>query len=88
MAETIYAPPYSPDDIISLVQWLPEDLLDKVRPEERFNLLTLITRILAVDAIADWKSAKYLYVYESPCREHAAKGSGQFTSGDCKTFDW
>lgn len=31
VAETIYSPPYSPDDIISLVQWLPEDLLDKVR---------------------------------------------------------
>ena len=30
VAEMIYAPPYSPDDIISLVQWLPEDLLDKV----------------------------------------------------------
>lgn len=30
VAETIYSPPYSPDDIISLVQWLPEDLLDKV----------------------------------------------------------
>lgn len=30
IAEMIYTPPYSPDDIISLVQWLPEDLLDKV----------------------------------------------------------
>lgn len=30
VAEAIYTPPYSPDDIISLVQWLPEDLLDKV----------------------------------------------------------
>lgn len=32
VAETIYSPPYSPDDIISLVQWLPEDLLDKLTP--------------------------------------------------------
>lgn len=26
----IYAPPFSPDDIISLVNWLPEDMLDEV----------------------------------------------------------
>ncbi|CRK97592.1 CLUMA_CG010977, isoform A [Clunio marinus] len=32
VGETIYSPPYSPDDIISLVQWLPEDLLDKLTP--------------------------------------------------------
>jgi len=31
VAEMIYNPPFNPDDIISLVQWLPEDLLDKVR---------------------------------------------------------
>ena len=31
VAEMIYSPPFNPDDIISLVQWLPEDLLDKVR---------------------------------------------------------
>jgi alcohol-forming fatty acyl-CoA reductase len=38
VAETIYAPPYSPDDIISLVQWLPEDLLDKVREREQTDV--------------------------------------------------
>ncbi|KAG5682030.1 hypothetical protein PVAND_011422 [Polypedilum vanderplanki] len=32
VAEIIYNPPYKPDDIISLVQWLPEDLLDKLTP--------------------------------------------------------
>lgn len=26
----IYPPPFSPDDIISLVNWLPEDMLDEV----------------------------------------------------------
>jgi fatty acyl-CoA reductase len=30
--ETIYPPPYSPDDIISLINWLPEDLLDELTP--------------------------------------------------------
>ncbi|XP_061387369.1 putative fatty acyl-CoA reductase CG5065, partial [Musca vetustissima] len=29
VSEVIYAPPYNPDDIISLVNWLPEDTLDK-----------------------------------------------------------
>jgi alcohol-forming fatty acyl-CoA reductase len=28
--EKVYTPPYNPDDVISIVQWLPEDLLDKV----------------------------------------------------------
>jgi fatty acyl-CoA reductase len=32
ISEVLYTPPYSPDDIISLVQWLPEDLLDKLTP--------------------------------------------------------
>lgn len=30
MSEVIYAPPYNPDDIISLINWLPEDILDQV----------------------------------------------------------
>lgn len=31
ISEVIYTTPYSPDDIFSLVNWLPEDMLDKVR---------------------------------------------------------
>ncbi|BFG06476.1 putative fatty acyl-CoA reductase [Drosophila madeirensis] len=30
--EVIYAPPYNPDDIISLINWLPEDILDQLTP--------------------------------------------------------
>lgn len=30
ITEKIYLPPYSPDEIISLVNWLPEHLLDEV----------------------------------------------------------
>uniref|UniRef100_A0A1A9X2G9 Fatty acyl-CoA reductase n=1 Tax=Glossina brevipalpis TaxID=37001 RepID=A0A1A9X2G9_9MUSC len=30
--EVIYAPPYNPDDIISLINWLPEDMLDQLTP--------------------------------------------------------
>lgn len=36
VSEIIYSPPYKPDDVISLVQWLPEDLLDKVCCSESF----------------------------------------------------
>jgi alcohol-forming fatty acyl-CoA reductase len=56
VAETIYAPPYSPDDIISLVQWLPEELLDKVI----FTNMSLVVSSnfccckISVDAIAYW----------------------------------
>ncbi|TMW48389.1 hypothetical protein DOY81_006518 [Sarcophaga bullata] len=32
VSEVIYAPPFNPDDIISLVNWLPEDTLDKLTP--------------------------------------------------------
>lgn len=32
VGEVIYAPPYSPDDVISMVQWLPEDMLDQMTP--------------------------------------------------------
>lgn len=32
VSEIIYDPPYSPDDIISLINWLPEDMLDKLTP--------------------------------------------------------
>ncbi|XP_037814873.1 putative fatty acyl-CoA reductase CG5065 [Lucilia sericata] len=32
VSEVIYAPPYNPDDIISLVNWLPEDTLDTLTP--------------------------------------------------------
>uniref|UniRef100_T1H269 Fatty acyl-CoA reductase n=1 Tax=Megaselia scalaris TaxID=36166 RepID=T1H269_MEGSC len=31
VSEILYAPPYNPDDIISLINWLPEDMLDKVK---------------------------------------------------------
>lgn len=31
ISEVIYTTPYNPDDIFSLVNWLPEDMLDKVR---------------------------------------------------------
>lgn len=53
----IYAPPYSPDDIISLVQWLPEDLLDKVTTSlnefrDACNANSVVK--IAVDAIAYW----------------------------------
>jgi fatty acyl-CoA reductase len=30
--EVIYPPPFSPDDIISLINWLPEDMLDELTP--------------------------------------------------------
>ncbi|XP_055387921.1 putative fatty acyl-CoA reductase CG5065 isoform X2 [Condylostylus longicornis] len=32
VSEVIYAPPYNPYDVISLVNWLPEDLLDQLTP--------------------------------------------------------
>uniref|UniRef100_A0A336MZZ9 Fatty acyl-CoA reductase n=1 Tax=Culicoides sonorensis TaxID=179676 RepID=A0A336MZZ9_CULSO len=32
VAEVIYSPPYCPDDIIALINWLPEDMLDKITP--------------------------------------------------------
>ena len=32
VGEVIYAPPYSPDDVISMVQWLPEVMLDQMTP--------------------------------------------------------
>ncbi|KAH8234315.1 hypothetical protein KR038_007255 [Drosophila bunnanda] len=32
VSEVIYAPPYNPDDIISLINWLPEDILDQLTP--------------------------------------------------------
>ncbi|XP_022225258.1 putative fatty acyl-CoA reductase CG5065 [Drosophila obscura] len=32
VCEEIYAPPYNPDDIISLINWLPEDILDQLTP--------------------------------------------------------
>ncbi|KAL5289055.1 hypothetical protein ACFFRR_009324 [Megaselia abdita] len=32
ISEIIYDPPYNPDDIISLINWLPEDMLDKLTP--------------------------------------------------------
>ncbi|XP_055839875.1 putative fatty acyl-CoA reductase CG5065 [Episyrphus balteatus] len=32
VSEIIYDPPYNPDDIISLINWLPEDMLDKLTP--------------------------------------------------------
>lgn len=35
--EVIYAPPYNPDDIIALINWLPEEMLDQV-----FNVIPLI----------------------------------------------
>lgn len=31
ISEVIYTTPYNPDDIFSLVNWLPEDMLDKVK---------------------------------------------------------
>ncbi|KAL7032636.1 hypothetical protein ACKWTF_007368 [Chironomus riparius] len=49
VAEMIYSPPFNPDDIISLVQWLPEDLLDKLTPsliQSRPNTYTF-TKALA-----------------------------------------
>ncbi|XP_055697097.1 putative fatty acyl-CoA reductase CG5065 [Phlebotomus papatasi] len=33
VSEVIYAPPYNPNDIISLVDWLPEDMLDDLTPQ-------------------------------------------------------
>lgn len=30
ISEVVYTTPYHPDDIISLINWLPEDMLDKV----------------------------------------------------------
>ncbi|XP_067626537.1 putative fatty acyl-CoA reductase CG5065 [Eurosta solidaginis] len=32
VSEVIYAPPYNPDDIISFINWLPEDMLDQLTP--------------------------------------------------------
>ncbi|XP_037946927.1 putative fatty acyl-CoA reductase CG5065 [Teleopsis dalmanni] len=32
VSEVIYAPPYNPDDIISLINWLPEEMLDQLTP--------------------------------------------------------
>lgn len=32
ISEVIYTTPYNPDDIFSLVDWLPEDMLDKLTP--------------------------------------------------------
>lgn len=32
VSEVIYAPPYNPDDVISLINWLPEDMLDELTP--------------------------------------------------------
>uniref|UniRef100_A0A1B0CS61 Fatty acyl-CoA reductase n=2 Tax=Lutzomyia longipalpis TaxID=7200 RepID=A0A1B0CS61_LUTLO len=32
VSEVIYAPPYNPNDIISLVEWLPENMLDDLTP--------------------------------------------------------
>ncbi|XP_055679701.1 putative fatty acyl-CoA reductase CG5065 [Lutzomyia longipalpis] len=32
VSEVIYAPPYNPNDIISLVEWLPESMLDDLTP--------------------------------------------------------
>ncbi|XP_059612391.1 putative fatty acyl-CoA reductase CG5065 [Phlebotomus argentipes] len=32
VSEVIYAPPYNPNDIISLVDWLPEEMLDALTP--------------------------------------------------------
>uniref|UniRef100_T1E2J9 Fatty acyl-CoA reductase n=1 Tax=Psorophora albipes TaxID=869069 RepID=T1E2J9_9DIPT len=32
VAEIIYPPPYNPDDIIQLVRWFPEDILEKLTP--------------------------------------------------------
>uniref|UniRef100_A0A1I8M522 Fatty acyl-CoA reductase n=1 Tax=Musca domestica TaxID=7370 RepID=A0A1I8M522_MUSDO len=49
VSEVIYAPPYNPDDIISLVNWLPEDTLDKLTPSligDRPNTYTF-TKALA-----------------------------------------
>ncbi|KAH8354957.1 hypothetical protein KR093_002911 [Drosophila rubida] len=49
VSEVIYAPPYNPDDIISLINWLPEDILDQVSPslatlenEHKFQLFSLL----------------------------------------------
>jgi hypothetical protein len=57
VAEAIYTPPYSPDDIISLVQWLPEDLLDKVKIKSQRHLCwndNWICKTFIVDAITYW----------------------------------
>lgn len=32
ITEIIYPPPYNPDDIIQLVRWFPEDMLEKLTP--------------------------------------------------------
>ncbi|XP_055610155.1 putative fatty acyl-CoA reductase CG5065 [Uranotaenia lowii] len=32
VSEIIYPPPYNPDDIIQLVRWFPEDILEKLTP--------------------------------------------------------
>lgn len=32
VGEVIYAPPYNPDDVIQLVDWLPEAMLDELTP--------------------------------------------------------
>lgn len=34
ISEVVYTTPYHPDDIISLINWLPEDMLDKVSVRE------------------------------------------------------
>lgn len=43
VSEVIYAPPYNPDDIISLINWLPEDILDQVRTSISFIYIEYIT---------------------------------------------
>lgn len=39
--EVIYSTPYDPANIINLISWLPEDVLDKVRVIYSFELNTL-----------------------------------------------
>lgn len=43
VTEIIYPPPYNPDDIIQLVRWFPEDILEKVCVMKSVLLLTILT---------------------------------------------
>lgn len=97
VAEEIYTPPYNPNDVISLVQWLPEDLLDKVRLKKLYKVEQLpqviSTRFLSfffllVNTVADWKSSKYIHLYKSTCRGNVIKGGWESTFSNCSTIYW
>lgn len=69
VCEVIYSPPYKPDEVISLVNWLPEDMLDKVKcdtyMEVECSYTVIILSFRLDNTIADWKATQHLYVYKS-----------------------